>query len=321
MILNDFIVPKSKYSNEALDKLLAELCELVIKGKQDNPDFSGWVGAAVITPKGLVVTGTAYRYGNKFIHAERAAIDKYEAEYGELPKGCIVVTTLSPCNEDHDETATERQGDSCTDLLNAKQVKLAYCGYSDPTQDHKHNNFTVIITENEKLKSLCKHMSDTFLKKGLREEGQIWEDELAELKIDNVNGLGSVPWNQEVDYMGLRVMMKPSTFLQLSLPLKINDDDKKTIQHLEKEKDTKGFGAPFLQVDMDQQFPRITGHDGRHRMIAIQQTEGDHPVEVHIFPKGMRNKDMTPELIDKLNDLVISQSGKYVVGPLFTYKQ
>ena len=172
MILNDFIVPKSKYSNETLDKLLVELCELVIKGKQDNPDFSGWVGAAVITPEGLVVTGTAYRYGNKFIHAERAAIDKYEAEYGELPKGCIVVTTLSPCNEDHDETATERQGNSCTDLLNAKQVKLAYCGYNDPTQNHKHNNFTVIITENEKLKSLCKQMADTFLKKGLREAAE-----------------------------------------------------------------------------------------------------------------------------------------------------
>ena len=600
MILNDFIVPKSKYSNETLDKLLAELCELVIKGKQDNPDFSGWVGAAVITPEGLVVTGTAYRYGNKFIHAERAAIDKYEAEYGELPKGCIVVTTLSPCNEDHDETATERQGDSCTDLLNAKQVKLAYCGYNDPTQEHKHNNFTVIITENEKLKSLCKQMADTFLKKGLREDsdgwsiaikpefeelaracdnwyameytpadiqfilnspyskpykkpaeghhtlyrcifpndkvaeserdargfvsyattlrgaevfrthtastepyyiiekklvpsdfllnftslyemvmsemgvnydsesevwmkrspyytthtedeiivnhywpeevnegaepsrakqfidnvysqypdwpyGQAdkvmvwgegedqqfaafklkpgaapdtveidwimagpeqrqgvgsraikelqrqaqeagikltlypwakgnvsqasltklykrhgfkpvakgakpmrWEPQLDELKIDNVNGLGSVPWNQEVDYMGLRVLMKPSTFLHLSLPLNMNDDDKKTIDHLEKEIDTKGFGAPFLQVDMDREFPRITDHDGRHRMMAIKELEGDKPVEVHIFPKGMRNKDMTPEVINKLNDLVVSQNGKYVPGPIFT---
>lgn len=170
MILNDFIVPKSKYSNETLDKLLAELCELVIKGKQDNPDFSGWVGAAIITPTGLVVTGTAYRYGNKFIHAERAAIDKYEETYGELPKGCIVVTTLSPCNEDHDETATERQGDSCTDLLNKKHIKLAYCGYKDPTQESKHNNFTIIITENNKLKELCNALADTFLKRDLREE-------------------------------------------------------------------------------------------------------------------------------------------------------
>lgn len=543
MILNDFTEPKLKFGRDKLDALLTDLCELLIKKQQENPDFYGMVAAAVIDTKGRVATGVNYLYGNERIHAERAAIDKYEEEYGELPKGSIVVTTLSPCSQD---THDNRQGCCCSELLNHKGVKLAYCGYKDPTQENKQDNFVTIITSNSKIEELCKRFADTFLKKELNEtkddtyheiefvcvnrnselatnkqaqiklykllkaipgviplwqdwshiepgqksltaiykeqstrnaiinaaklagvridleqevsddyvdramrgehEGQVnevaepsrakqfidnvysqypdwpygqadkvmvwgegedqqfaafklkpgaapdtveidwimagpeqrqgvgsraikelqrqaqeagikltlypwakgnvsqasltklykrhgfkpvakgakpmrWEPQLDELKIDNVNGLGSVPWNQEVDYMGLRVMMKPSTFLQLSLPLKINDDDKKTIQHLEKEKDTKGFGAPFLQVDMDQQFPRITGHDGRHRMIAIQQTEGDHPVEVHIFPKGMRNKDMTPELIDKLNDLVISQSGKYVVGPLFTYKQ
>ena len=140
---------------------------------------------------------------------------------------------------------------------------------------------------------------------------------LTELKIDNVNGLGAVPYNQDVDYFGLPVLMKPSIFLKLSLPLAINDTDKRTIKHLEQEKDTRGFGAPFLQVDMERQFPRIVGHDGRHRMIAIKQSEGDHPVEVHIFPRGMRHKDLTPDLIDKLNDLVVSQNGQYVPGPIF----
>ena len=141
---------------------------------------------------------------------------------------------------------------------------------------------------------------------------------LNELKIDNVHGLGSVPWNQEVDYMGLRVMMKPSMFLKLALPLNKSTEDAKTIDYLEQHKDDEGFGAPFLQVDMNRDFPRITGHDGRHRMEAVLQSEGDHPVEVHIFPRGMRNRDMTPEVVDKLNDLVISQDGKYTVGPLFT---
>lgn len=145
-----------------------------------------------------------------------------------------------------------------------------------------------------------------------------WEPELNELKIDNVKGLGAVPYNQEVDYMGLRVMMKPSKFLELSLPLQQSTDDKKTIDYLAQQKDDRGFGAPFLEVDMEKEFPRIVGHDGRHRMEAIRDTEGDHPVEVHIFPRYMRNRDMTPEVVDKLNDLIISQRGKYVVGPVFT---
>jgi len=304
MILNDFTQPKLKFSREKLDAVLVELCGMVIEGQQNNPDFYGMVAAAVLDPQGRLVAGVNYLYNDERIHAERAAIDKYEEEYGALPKGSIVITTLSPCSED---THDNRYGVSCTDLLNKKHIKLAYCGYSDPSQDNTHEQFTIIITENSKIKLLCKKLADTFLKNGLNE-----------LKIDNVNGLGSVPWNQEVDYMGLKVLMKPSTFLQLSLPLTIGDEDRKTIAHLEKEKDTKGFGAPFLQVDVDREFPRITGHDGRHRMLAIKDTEGDHPVEVHIFPRGMRNKDITSEVVGKLNDLVVSQNGKYVPGPIFT---
>jgi hypothetical protein len=32
----------------------------------------------------------------------------------------------------------------------------------------------------------------------------------------------------------------------------------------------------------------------------------------------MRNKDITSEVVGKLNDLVVSQNGKYVPGPIFT---
>ena len=154
MILNDFTVPKTKYSNEQLDAVLVELCEIILEGKQDNPDFYGSVSAAVIDPKGRLVTGLNYLYGNYRIHAERAAIDKYEEEYGELPKGSIVVTTLSPCSDRMDS----RYEESCADLLNDKQVKIAYCGYNDP-----------IITENSKIKNLCGKFADTFLKKDIDE--------------------------------------------------------------------------------------------------------------------------------------------------------
>jgi pyrimidine deaminase RibD-like protein len=167
MILNDFTQPKLKFSREKLDAVLADLCGMVIEGQQDNPDFYGMVAAAVLDPQGRLVAGVNYLYGNSRIHAERAAIDKYEEEYGELPKGSIVITTLSPCCED---THDNRYGVSCTDLLNEKHIKLAYCGYSDPSQDNTKEKFTIIITENSKIKLLCKKLADTFLNKDLHEE-------------------------------------------------------------------------------------------------------------------------------------------------------
>ena len=47
-------------------------------------------------------------------------------------------------------------------------------------------------------------------------------DVLAEaVNIDNKNGRGAVPHNQEVDYFGMRVKMKPSTFIALASKLEI----------------------------------------------------------------------------------------------------
>ena len=166
MILNDFTQPKLKFSREKLDAVLVELCGMVIEGQQNNPDFYGMVAAAVLDPQGRLVTGVNYLYNDERIHAERAAIDKYEEEYGALPKGSIVITTLSPCSED---THDNRHGVSCTDLLNKKHIKLAYCGYSDPSQDNTHEQFTIIITENNKIKLLCKKLAATFLNKEINE--------------------------------------------------------------------------------------------------------------------------------------------------------
>jgi pyrimidine deaminase RibD-like protein len=166
MILNDFTQPKLKFSREKLDAVLVELCGMVIEGQQDNPNFYGMVAAAVLDPRGRLVAGVNYLYGNSRIHAERAAIDKYEEEYGELPKGSIVVTTLSPCSDRMDS----RYEESCANLLNSRGVKLAYCGYKDPTQENTQDKFVTIITENNKLKALCKRFADTFLNKDITEE-------------------------------------------------------------------------------------------------------------------------------------------------------
>jgi hypothetical protein len=192
----------------------------------------------------------------------------------------------------------------------------------DPTQHREDNDFKILITKNEKIEKMCKELANTFLKKQIKEN-----TELDELKINNVNGLGATEKNQEVDYFGIRVLMKPSTFLKLALPLLLTSDDKKKIDYIKTELDNTGIGAPFLKIEIPEEWERestdkpahVMGHDGRHRMLAIQSTEGDNPVEVHLFPAGYRNRDLTanPTWIKKLNSTLINQSGQYMTGPFF----
>ena len=153
-------------------------------------------------------------------------------------------------------------------------------------------------------------------------------DKIDEYKVDNVDGLGSVPYNQNVDYMGLRVMMKPSIFLKLALPL----NNPRSVDHIANHLQQGGaLGAPFLDVDIpadweEDDFTRpakITGHEGRNRMMAIQKIEGDDPVEVHLFPKnGWRARHLTSNIIKELQDGMMNQSREnYVPGPLFSVKK
>ena len=40
-----------------------------------------------------------------------------------------------------------------------------------------------------------------------------------EIIIDNRNGAGATPNNEEIDYLGFRILMKPSVFLKLDATL------------------------------------------------------------------------------------------------------
>jgi len=146
-----------------------------------------------------------------------------------------------------------------------------------------------------------------------------------EYKVDNKEGWGAVPYNQDVDYFGLRVLMKPSTFLKLELPLNAPVSVNKIIKHLE---GGGSLGAPFLDISIPMNWDngdfsepaKVKGHEGRNRMMAIQHVDGDKPVEVHIFPKGgYRNRDMTPDFVKNLNKHLTNQAGTDIIkGPLFT---
>lgn len=138
------------------DRILADLCEMILQGQKKDHDHYGMVAAAVVDPQGRVVPGINYRRKNsdQRVHAERAAIDAYTKRYGKLPQGSAVITTLSPCSEHMDD----RYGESCEQLLKDLGITDIYCGYQDPTQDSGYT-----VTKNAKLEKLCKAIADTFL--------------------------------------------------------------------------------------------------------------------------------------------------------------
>jgi pyrimidine deaminase RibD-like protein len=152
-------------NHDKLDRILAELCSLVVQGQQKDQDL-GMVAAAVLDPDNNCVVGINYptKDGHR-VHGERAAIDSYYARFGPIPDGSIIITTCSPCTQDMEE----REGTNCTDLIDEVGVHKVYAGYQDPTQKPGHKKFHTQITKNPKIQALCKAFADTFLKDDLNE--------------------------------------------------------------------------------------------------------------------------------------------------------
>lgn len=146
-------------------------------------------------------------------------------------------------------------------------------------------------------------------------------EKVTEYKADNDmngKGLGTTGYNANVDYRGLRVLMKPSVFLSLAAHLPSPTSVDYIVQHME---NGGALGSPFLIVDIPEQYfdgdftglnyAKVVGHEGRNRMLAIQKLEGDEPCEVHIFGYGeIRKRHFTPEIIEQLQLAMRSQDGK-----------
>jgi pyrimidine deaminase RibD-like protein len=143
------------------DDILKHLCDMVVTGQERDAEKYGMVAACVVDSDGNKVYRRNYlnKDDEHRTHAERAAIEAYERLYGDLPEGSIVVTTLSPCSEH----MSDREGASCTDLLNSKGIAKVYCGYMDPTQSQDGYEFSASETNNERIRKQCKAFADTFL--------------------------------------------------------------------------------------------------------------------------------------------------------------
>ena len=161
MVIQDFEIR----NKDKLDHILVELCEMVIDAQKKNSEKYGMVASCVLDTSNNKVCKVNYFNDatDRRVHAERAAIDAYHEEYGEIPAGSIIITTLSPCSIEMEE----RDGQSCTDMIDEVGVHKVYAGYSDPTQDdserYAHKKFHIVTTRNEKIKELCKAFAATFL--------------------------------------------------------------------------------------------------------------------------------------------------------------
>jgi len=163
MKISDFRIE----NHDKLDNILVQLCEMVIDGQKTNPDRYGMVASAVLDPDNNLVMALNHARGDKDVHAERAAMDKYQSKYGEIPAGSMVITTCSPCTE----PMPERVGSSCQDLISASPVRKVYAGYRDPSQQTQAGDKTyhLQITRNKKIQELCKQFADTWLRDELNE--------------------------------------------------------------------------------------------------------------------------------------------------------
>jgi len=189
------------HNHEKLDQILVKLCEMVIEGQQEDSKHYGMVAAGVLDPDNNLAASVNYpNEDGSRVHAERAAIEEYESNYGQpVPKGSIIITTLSPCSEHSDITADGRYGESCTELINDSIVHKVYCGYQDPSQgDDKHDErtFTLEETRNPAIRTLCKKFADTFLD-GHVAESAAWHRKAGKNKNGGLNAKGVASYRRE----------------------------------------------------------------------------------------------------------------------------
>ena len=162
MKISDFQIS----NHRKLDDILVRLCEMVVEGQKKTKYNLGVVAAAVLDPDNNCVVGINYpTRDGKRVHGERAAIDSYEARFGPIPAGSIIITTCSPCTQPMDE----RSGINCSDLVDQVGVHKVYAGYKNPTQDFDSKRYHIEITRNKKIQALCKAFADTFLDENLNE--------------------------------------------------------------------------------------------------------------------------------------------------------
>lgn len=102
---------------------------------------------------------------------------------------------------------------------------------------------------------------------------------LFDRRIDSA-ALGVTGSNDNIEYLGATVWMRPSEFQRLVPPR--TDPVEHIRAHVAKK---LPVGNPMLYLDVDKAHgvARVTGHEGRGRMLVTGETVGDQPVPVHVI--------------------------------------
>lgn len=125
------------------------------------------------------------------------------------------------------------------------------------------------------------------------------------IEYDQKNGVGNVPFNQEINYRGFAVFMTPAMFLALVPSRKYPHD--KVVQAMK----DKPIASPFLDIRFDKKMQaQVVAHEGRGRMLTIAQTHGQIPVLVHCFPYSMRAHNLNLNYIRNFRNLATPEDAK-----------
>jgi hypothetical protein len=118
--------------------------------------------------------------------------------------------------------------------------------------------------------------------------------------VDNENGLGATPDNQNVLYKGFIAPIKLEKFLDMALPSR--DKGERAEPIVAKMQEGFGIGNPCFYIVVDNYIedngtdvpPEITGHEGRARcaaLLSLKITE----LPIQFFLRGYRARHITDQ--------------------------
>lgn len=134
---------------------------------------------------------------------------------------------------------------------------------------------------------------------------------VGKVRFDNVEGMGNTPMGQEILYRGAVAWIRPSIFAQLALAADRSDTALKFVELIPK---GAVIAAPFLIISVEgsPEAPsdfRVTGHEGRARMMAIKALNGDSHTPVQFHFVGLRARHITKEFLVVLESVGIMAEG------------
>lgn len=132
--------------------------------------------------------------------------------------------------------------------------------------------------------------------------------------VDNKDGLGATPDNQNVRYKGFVSVIPITTFLKLCLPS--NDAKERGMNLAQLMYAGYGIGSPCLYVDiakyLDGSGPVVvTGHEGRARANVLMNTFKVKEIPIQFFPEGYRARHLgsAEDLLHSLNAGIVTETG------------